>query len=191
MWGLWVVQWALNWQKDSLTHLCCHVVLTWRCSERRSPPSSRWWEILHRSGSHWIAERNKLDVTQQKQKRQRAVCVGQLTHLQGDLPGPGVRHRLLTVNDAGVAAHLGGDGGGAAAWEDDRKQTLRDQSTVSLHVIYQWKTPAAVLCLFLLVRDRWSIQTLSPDNVKSFQDKNQTELKVQNMTDKNMFFLML
>lgn len=37
------------------------------------------------------------------------------THLQRHLPGPGVRHGLLTVDDAGVAAHLGGDGGGAAA----------------------------------------------------------------------------
>merc|ERR1712168_1680213 len=35
--------------------------------------------------------------------------------LQGHLPGPGVWHSLLTVDDAGITSHLGGDGRGAAA----------------------------------------------------------------------------
>ena len=36
-------------------------------------------------------------------------------HLQRHLPGPGVGDGLLTVDDAGVASHLGLDGWGAAA----------------------------------------------------------------------------
>lgn len=35
--------------------------------------------------------------------------------LQRYLPGPGVGHSLLTINDAGIARHLGLDGGDAAA----------------------------------------------------------------------------
>lgn len=38
-----------------------------------------------------------------------------MTHLQRHLPGPGVRHCLLTIDDAGIARHLGRDGGGATA----------------------------------------------------------------------------
>ena len=45
---------------------------------------------------------------------QRVALTG--THLQGHLPGPGVGHGLLAVDDAGIAGHLGRNGRGAAAW---------------------------------------------------------------------------
>lgn len=41
------------------------------------------------------------------------------THLKRHLPGPGVRDSLLAVDDPGVAAHPGGDGGNAAAWGEE------------------------------------------------------------------------
>lgn len=63
--------------------------------------------------------------------KQSSVCLMMsLSHLQRHLPGPGVRHCLLTIDDAGVAAHLGGNGGGSAAWEDERRQTLKDHPAV-------------------------------------------------------------
>ena len=41
------------------------------------------------------------------------VCV---CYLQGHLPGPGVRHRLLTIHNTRVTCDDGTDGGSAAAW---------------------------------------------------------------------------
>lgn len=54
-------------------------------------------------------------VKEHKKKTKVKIFLWERTHLQRHLPGPGMRHGLLTVDDAGVATHFGGDGGGAAA----------------------------------------------------------------------------
>lgn len=60
-------------------------------------------------------------------------------HLQRHLPGPGVGDGLLTIDNAGVASHLGSDGWGAAAWPAHNTHELRDE--------HDHFKPTRVVCL--------------------------------------------
>lgn len=42
------------------------------------------------------------------------------SHLQGDLPGPGTRDRLLTIHNPGIATDDWLNGRGAAAWRESK-----------------------------------------------------------------------